>query len=187
MASSSDNGGIPRRKAVPLGDCFQLVAPSSSFKSWRAGPGSTPGPSQQPAPPPPRRQAPAAAPAPEPAPAPTSAPAPSRPADPMDTSEDYDGFGRLGSAQAAFVYQQIVYPAVCRSFGPPPHSEVPAWAFFPAPFVVPAAYQQQPAPSAAVVGFTTNFFASARAAAASSSSTTTTTKATSSSSYRARY
>ncbi|KAL2070483.1 hypothetical protein VTL71DRAFT_13509 [Oculimacula yallundae] len=45
--------------------------------------------------------------------------------DPMDTREDYDGFGLVGSDQSAWVYQQIILPALL-ALGQP--FEVPAWA-----------------------------------------------------------
>ncbi|KUJ08909.1 uncharacterized protein LY89DRAFT_724883 [Mollisia scopiformis] len=169
MAYYLKNGGTPRRKAVPLDNHFQPVAPQKLSKTHQV-PGSIPGlasssspagTSQLPLPPPPHQRL-----------APTSVFGPVlSPGDPMNLTPDYEGFGHLGSPHAAWVYQQINYPAICSAFGPPPLSEIPAYAFWPAPFVVPAAYR---------FGVVPPTFAAAAPASTSNSTT-------SHSSYRARY
>ncbi|KAL5329871.1 hypothetical protein ACEPPN_003391 [Leptodophora sp. 'Broadleaf-Isolate-01'] len=46
--------------------------------------------------------------------------------DPMDTRDDYVGYGLVGSDQSAWVYQKIIHPCL-EAMGEP--FEVPAWAF----------------------------------------------------------
>ena len=85
-------------------DIFNLVTSSSSFKSWNqlpVGPGSIHGPSSS-SPPSGQSAAPSSPQQlPTPAPAPTQVFSGPLHNDPMDTTEDYPGFGTLGSPQAA--------------------------------------------------------------------------------------
>ncbi|KAF8860061.1 hypothetical protein BDZ45DRAFT_741664 [Acephala macrosclerotiorum] len=181
---------MPPKSKFSMDTCFNLVTPGKDFKSYKtssdpsASPATSFGSSSS-SPSgnasallPPRAAAVPAAPGPLPAQAPGLAsqqpPAELRPADPMDTTTDYDSFGTLGSPQAAWVYQMIIYPALCRQYGGVDPSVVPAWAHHPAPFIAPAAFlqhqqqqhqQAQQQQQAAAVAFAANFFAAARAAA----------------------
>ncbi|CZS88491.1 hypothetical protein WAI453_010745 [Rhynchosporium graminicola] len=69
--------------------------------------------------------------------------------DPMDTREDYDGFGLVGSDQSAWVYQQIVLPALLalrQPFEVPGHGQT--WVRGrPAPGPIAVCFPSSPPPS----------------------------------------